>query len=69
MQRAPEITGLGALERQRRRRIEIAALERFAEGARGEIVLVIGREGRAYVNKGLSGSTFWTPVINIVRDP
>ena len=30
---------------------------------------VIGREGRAYINAGLAGSTFWTPVINIVRDP
>jgi hypothetical protein len=30
---------------------------------------LIGREGRAFMNAGLSGSTFWTPVINIVRDP
>ena len=30
---------------------------------------LIGREGRAFVNEGASGSTFWTPVINIVRDP
>ena len=30
---------------------------------------LIGREGRAYMNAGLAGSTFWTPVINIVRDP
>ena len=29
----------------------------------------IAREGRAYMNAGLSASTFWTPVINIVRDP
>ena len=29
----------------------------------------IAREGRAYANVGLAGSTFWTPVINIVRDP
>lgn len=29
----------------------------------------IAREGRAYANNGLSGLTFWTPVINIVRDP
>ena len=27
----------------------------------------IAREGRAYSNVGLSGLTFWTPVINIVR--
>ena len=27
----------------------------------------IAREGRAYSNAGLSGLTFWTPVINIVR--
>ena len=27
----------------------------------------IGREGRAYFNVGLAGTTFWTPVINIVR--
>jgi hypothetical protein len=30
---------------------------------------LIGREARAYMNSGLAGSTFWTPVINIVRDP
>lgn len=30
---------------------------------------LIGREGRAFGNAGLAGSTFWTPVINIVRDP
>ncbi len=30
---------------------------------------LLGREGRAYYNGGMSGSTFWTPVINIVRDP
>lgn len=30
---------------------------------------LLGREGRAYFNGGMSGSTFWTPVINIVRDP
>jgi Ricin-type beta-trefoil lectin domain len=30
---------------------------------------LIGREGRAYMNANLAGSTFWTPVINIVRDP
>ena len=29
---------------------------------------LIGREGRAYMNSNLAGSTFWTPVINIVRD-
>jgi hypothetical protein len=29
----------------------------------------IAREGRAFRNRGLAGSTFWTPVINIVRDP
>ena len=29
----------------------------------------IAREGRAYANVGMSGLTFWTPVINIVRDP
>ncbi len=29
----------------------------------------IAREGRAFRNIGLAGSTFWTPVINIVRDP
>jgi len=27
----------------------------------------IAREGRAFRNRGLAGSTFWTPVINIVR--
>ena len=27
----------------------------------------IAREGRAYANVGMSGLTFWTPVINIVR--
>ena len=29
----------------------------------------IGREGRAFMNANLADSTFWTPVINIVRDP
>lgn len=29
----------------------------------------IAREGRAFRNQGLADSTFWTPVINIVRDP
>ena len=28
----------------------------------------IAREGRAFRNLGLAASTFWTPVINIVRD-
>jgi len=31
---------------------------------------LIGREGRAFWNAGLAtGATFWTPVLNIVRDP
>ena len=34
-------------------------------GATGNL---IGREARAFINAGLAGSTFWTPVINIVRD-
>ena len=29
----------------------------------------IGREARAYINTVNLGSTFWAPVINIVRDP
>ena len=29
----------------------------------------IAREGRIFRNHGLAASTFWTPVINIVRDP
>jgi beta-glucosidase-like glycosyl hydrolase len=29
----------------------------------------IGREARAFQNAGLAGSTYWAPVINIVRDP
>ena len=30
---------------------------------------VIGREARAFMNAGLAYGTFWTPVINLVRDP
>ena len=30
---------------------------------------LLGREARAYMNRGLVGSTFWSPVVNIVRDP
>ena len=29
----------------------------------------IGREGRAFMNANIAFSTFWAPVINIVRDP
>ena len=29
----------------------------------------IGREGRVFQNAGQSFSTYWAPVINIVRDP
>ena len=29
----------------------------------------IGREARAFMNVGHVDSTFWAPVINIVRDP
>ena len=29
----------------------------------------IAREGRAFFNRGLAGSTFWTPVLNLLRDP
>ena len=29
----------------------------------------IGREGRAFSNAGNSGGTFWTPNINVFRDP
>lgn len=29
----------------------------------------IGREGRAFMNVGHADSTYWAPVINIVRDP
>lgn len=30
---------------------------------------LIGREARAFMNKGNAYSTYWAPVINIVRDP
>ena len=30
---------------------------------------VIGRDARAFRNLGQADSTFWAPVINIVRDP
>ena len=29
----------------------------------------IGREARAYMNAGNAYSTYWAPVINLVRDP
>jgi len=34
-----------------------------------ETGLQIGREGRAFMNVGNAGSTFWAPVINMIRDP
>ena len=29
----------------------------------------IGREARAWYNTGYNGLTYWTPVINLARDP
>lgn len=33
------------------------------------VLQVVSTEARAFYNEGLAGLTYWSPVINIVRDP